>query len=546
MAMSYIKRLGKETASAPRPCSWKQGRAVSALCDRKYWKRVWIVQESVLAKDIVVLCGQKSVSWQCFLTLHRQLQGAHDFGRMEHIPFAWPVFGSAAMRIISKRAAWTSVPPEARGLPIEEVLEEFADMESTEVKDKVYALLGIIQPFADGSTIAVDYSKSTAGIYREVLRLVTYQREHLDLPGKQRFKKLLKRVLGLGVIGVMERQASTESSIRLHVEEFAEACIKNMETQAVQSYHSRKTVLQSRLPKIIQDTSRYQANLLSQGLWIEHWAARQAVVESSLEPEARVLLTELAERKLNPQMKLAEPALTAELQSHLRDSYEMGVEMVMRWVQDSRFEVESDKDRVIDSVMESRMDQMLQIFLERHAESSIQTAIKAALDTVESSLTAQIRFPLHRMYAEAYAHWRDEYCATWIRKWVRHEIDYQPTDEIRSHIEWWVKDWYLDKAREMQYRLSLKAAAKDHQLRWFRAHGITEDDGTWKKGLRTGMAKIEQIISDDIRELHNETGVWDLSDESARDAEAAILAKVHVFMNVWYPLRQHSPASQNE
>ncbi|KAK5741222.1 hypothetical protein LTR17_004162 [Elasticomyces elasticus] len=36
------------------------GLAVARLCNRAYWTRLWIFQEVMLAKNIVLLCGDKT------------------------------------------------------------------------------------------------------------------------------------------------------------------------------------------------------------------------------------------------------------------------------------------------------------------------------------------------------------------------------------------------------------------------------------------------------------------------------------------------------
>jgi hypothetical protein len=43
------------------PETFKQKRAdsVRSLLNRRYWKRVWIIQELILAREIIVLCGTR-------------------------------------------------------------------------------------------------------------------------------------------------------------------------------------------------------------------------------------------------------------------------------------------------------------------------------------------------------------------------------------------------------------------------------------------------------------------------------------------------------
>lgn len=36
---------------------------LAQLLDRQWWRRVWIVQELVLAKNAVIMCGPDEVTW---------------------------------------------------------------------------------------------------------------------------------------------------------------------------------------------------------------------------------------------------------------------------------------------------------------------------------------------------------------------------------------------------------------------------------------------------------------------------------------------------
>jgi hypothetical protein len=55
--------------------SWSrsQAGAILLLCHNKYWSRIWIVQEVMVAKDIVICCGQCSFRWAQLAELFLQL-----------------------------------------------------------------------------------------------------------------------------------------------------------------------------------------------------------------------------------------------------------------------------------------------------------------------------------------------------------------------------------------------------------------------------------------------------------------------------------------
>ncbi|KAN0122858.1 hypothetical protein V8E51_001184 [Hyaloscypha variabilis] len=460
--MRYIERLAEGSVSARRPWNWKQGRAINALTERRYWKRIWIVQEIMLAKEIRVFCGERSVSWSCFSMLQELLQNIQNYGRMEHIPFAWPVFGSAALRIVSKSSAWKLLPLETNGLPIEDVLEDFADMESTELKDKVYALLGIIQPFEDCSSILIDYSKTTAAIYRDVLRHVFYHNENLDVPAKQRFKKLLKKSLGLGAINVMERETVTEARILIAVEERAQVVMKSIETQAVVHFRSRESELNVPLQKAVEYIVECEGIKIGPSVW--DYCAFKAIHKTAIDPEITYLLEEVAERERVTEMDNAERYLSATLEKHLRDSCELGVETTMRWVQESRFEVDS----LISSVDER---------------------------------------------------WRREYTAAWIYKWRRREIKYRSSREDRARIKKWMDDWYHIQVDHMNKRMSLSKMVRDYLTEHNRRYGTGVKIWFYWYGDRSSGKPDDGFygaVFRWIKDWHKQNGVFDLSSVEIR------------------------------
>lgn len=166
--------------------SWSktQQEAILALWNRSYWKRVWIVQEVLLAKDIIVICGDRSCPWQAFLdTLHR----AHDSRIMPSRSQDY-MRQTPARRIIQHKAKWNT---NGWRRTLHYLIETYSEMEAADTRDKVYGLLGLV----DGESILADYSLTTEQIYA---RTLDCELGKLDYKGKRRFCTKLRRVLGLG------------------------------------------------------------------------------------------------------------------------------------------------------------------------------------------------------------------------------------------------------------------------------------------------------------------------------------------------------------
>lgn len=166
--------------------SWSkiQQQAILALWNRSYWKRVWVVQEVLLAKDIIVICGARSCLWQSFLdALHR----AHDSRKMpsrsqEHMR------QTPARRIIQHKARWNTNDWRRT---LHYLIETYSEMEATYTRDKIYGLLGLV----DGDSIVADYSLTTEKLHA---RILDTELGKLDYKSKRRFCTKLRRILGLG------------------------------------------------------------------------------------------------------------------------------------------------------------------------------------------------------------------------------------------------------------------------------------------------------------------------------------------------------------
>src|SRR5580692_1883778 len=132
--MDYIREKG------PRPIKWmgsglrniwnsNEGKAVLALCERRYWRRIWVVQEIMAAERIEVICGQKSVEWRCMDQVIKKLQLVAANGRIEHHPYAAAVLESYAGQMFEHKTMWENLPVEFRKVPLERLLEMFQNLE---------------------------------------------------------------------------------------------------------------------------------------------------------------------------------------------------------------------------------------------------------------------------------------------------------------------------------------------------------------------------------------------------------------------------------
>jgi hypothetical protein len=131
--------------------------AICKLSERPYFSRVWVIQEAVVAKVAIVLCGSESMDLTEFSRAFKRITGS---GFHPH---------SLAINVISLgnwRKWYLDEPCPERddALDLQTLLMYSRDKLCKDDRDKVYALRGIgTQKFAEG--LVVDYSETTERVY---------------------------------------------------------------------------------------------------------------------------------------------------------------------------------------------------------------------------------------------------------------------------------------------------------------------------------------------------------------------------------------------
>lgn len=150
-------------------------RVESLRCvfERPYWNRLWTVQEFILAKDLVLLCGHQGVTWDClerFYDSHGaamfDLRAARKYG--EHFESC---LGSATEHIrMRKHAASTAnATGTAPRLSLTLALKRFGNLQCADTRDRVYALLGIVR---DDQQLTVDYRQTPRAVFVDAMLLI--------------------------------------------------------------------------------------------------------------------------------------------------------------------------------------------------------------------------------------------------------------------------------------------------------------------------------------------------------------------------------------
>ena len=153
-------------------------RPVKILVDffrsRSWFVRIWILQETVLAKKIVVLCGSHVIAWQALMQATREINDI--IVRAE----AGDVYHSLTPKVLYQLAHPGLKDGER---PLHTMLALTRGFLATDLRDKVYALLALT---AEGQSsgasdifrhgIIPDYGKPLGDVYLETTRAILRDR----------------------------------------------------------------------------------------------------------------------------------------------------------------------------------------------------------------------------------------------------------------------------------------------------------------------------------------------------------------------------------
>lgn len=161
-----------------------------AVCKHPYWRRLWIIQEIVLARAIIICIGKDTKEWKEFVgsfELVRTMDTEEQFTEGRHL-----------IQQLNER----HIRRHDDSNRLEVLLQDFEYALCLERRDKIYGLLGLAQDCQDGS-ILVDYSKAYYEVYCDVIKFFIKKRPLANGAANEfdrsmrlvKFSQLLQRLL---------------------------------------------------------------------------------------------------------------------------------------------------------------------------------------------------------------------------------------------------------------------------------------------------------------------------------------------------------------
>ncbi|KAL2677275.1 hypothetical protein Neosp_011044 [[Neocosmospora] mangrovei] len=173
----------------------KIGDAIFSLFSRVYWRRIWIIQEVLLAKEIRIVCGLRCMNWNKLNSFF----GGMEFSMLQsgsqfHGSQRASKIMNAPGYILVKEKAFLETNPQLKnqGAPISDLLLSFGNFECRDRRDKVYGMLGLSSDIVD-----VNYAKSVQHIYNDVIRRIVRGGQMDTISKAEYFGRRLASTLGI-------------------------------------------------------------------------------------------------------------------------------------------------------------------------------------------------------------------------------------------------------------------------------------------------------------------------------------------------------------
>lgn len=125
----------------------------SQVLESEWWRRIWVVQELLVAQSVSIQYGPYEVAWTTFCKLVRRLE-LHN-----SLPFGHP-FSKTMMRLREEQRS--RIKPK---LGLLSLAWDFRNWSASDDRDKLYALLGLLPP--EDRLITPRYSDDPQKVFRD-------------------------------------------------------------------------------------------------------------------------------------------------------------------------------------------------------------------------------------------------------------------------------------------------------------------------------------------------------------------------------------------
>lgn len=185
---NWVKRMKRYLKSTSKHKEAWEG--IIELVHRSYWTRIWIVQEFMLAQQIILCCGMQTIDGsdlEMAFTCIRLLRSEKDLYPVSWKTHIYTINKSVGTRIIDMRF-------ENGSRSLVQLLDATKDSKCQDMHDRIYAIIGLADDTATFyGSIPIDYGRSIFRVKMDVAWAI-HQRTAFDSAYITRICSLLDEI----------------------------------------------------------------------------------------------------------------------------------------------------------------------------------------------------------------------------------------------------------------------------------------------------------------------------------------------------------------
>jgi Heterokaryon incompatibility protein (HET) len=157
--------------------------ALVAFCQRKYWTRLWIIQEIVLASDLLIQCGSLSIPWDTVSGVFSFLRDSSLNATLlpRTLSTQRDLMNSVPLFINDLRAKRLN-PEDKYRIPLVDLLLQFMSSECHETRDKAFGVLSLCEDCCR-KAVPADYAVDIVNLSIKIT--IHHQSQHSSSDGAQ-------------------------------------------------------------------------------------------------------------------------------------------------------------------------------------------------------------------------------------------------------------------------------------------------------------------------------------------------------------------------
>ncbi|KAH8880605.1 HET-domain-containing protein [Thozetella sp. PMI_491] len=146
----------------PLPFDGPDRDAVGALFHREWFERLWIRQEIILARDAIMQCGLQTISWGAFRSAVWVISRKDGTVKMSKELQSWISSIKSRIRLLYHVCT-------TRSSRLVDLRYNFGASLCQDPRDRIYAILSMLEGTEASLGIIPDYSRNTAAVYQDAV-----------------------------------------------------------------------------------------------------------------------------------------------------------------------------------------------------------------------------------------------------------------------------------------------------------------------------------------------------------------------------------------